>query len=128
MTTKNLSVRNTDHDLQREEAIRHWLSPSVDILEDDNGLVLNADLPGVTRDGLDIGIEEGILTIQARIGEAVSEVVFRDAGHTGYRRRFQLPDNLDIDKVDAALKDGVLTLTLPQSEAARPRKIDVTVH
>jgi len=128
MTTKNLSVRKENTAVTREEAVRHWLSPAVDIHEDDNGLVLSADLPGVTRDGLDIGIEEGILTIQARTGAAASEVVFRDAGHTGYQRRFQLPDNLDLDRVEASLKDGVLTLTLPKSEAAKPRKIDVTVH
>jgi len=128
MTTKNLSVSHETEAVQREEAVHHWLSPAVDIHEDDNGLVLCADLPGVTRDGLDIGIEEGILTIQARTDIAASEVVFRDAGHTGYQRRFQLPDNLDLDKIDAALKDGVLILTLPKSEASKPRKIDVTVH
>lgn len=128
MTTKNLIQRNENQPLQREEAVRHWLSPAVDIHEDDSGLVLSADLPGVTREALDIGIEEGILTIQARTSDSTSEVVFRDADHTGYRRRFQLPDNLDLEKIDAALKDGVLILTLPKSEAARPRKIDVTVH
>ena len=128
MTTKNLSIHEQDNGLQREESVRHWLSPAVDIVEDDNGLVLSADLPGATRDGLDIGIEEGILTIKARTSESASEVVFRDAGHTGYQRRFQLPDNLDLEKVDASLKDGVLTLTIPKSEAARPRRIDVTVH
>ncbi len=128
MTTKNLAVHNEGNVVTRDEAVRHWLSPAVDIHEDDNGLVMSADLPGVTREGLDIGIEEGILTIQGRISTSVSEAVFRDAGHTGYRRRFQLPDNLDLDKVDASLKDGVLILTLPKSEAAKPRKIDVTVH
>jgi len=127
MTTKNLSERN-EGSLQREAEVRHWLSPAVDIHENDNGLVLSADLPGVTREGLDIGIEEGILTIQARTDASSSEVVFRDAGHTGYQRRFQLPENLDLDKVDAKLKDGVLILTLPKSEAVKPRKIDVTVH
>jgi HSP20 family molecular chaperone IbpA len=128
MTTKNLSVRNDDNQVQREETVRHWLNPAVDIHENDNGLVLTADVPGITRDLLEIDIEEGILTIKARTSEAASEVVFRDAGHTGYHRRFQLPDNLDLDKVEAALRDGVLTLTLPKSEAAKPRKIDVTVH
>ena len=128
MTTKNLSVPIENNQLQRKEAVRHWLNPLVDIHENDNGLVVTADMPGVTRDSLDIGIEDGILTIKARTSEASSEVVFRDAGHTGYHRRFQLPDNLDLDKVEAALKDGVLTLTLPKSEAAKPRKIDVTVH
>jgi len=128
MTTKNLSVRNENQAVKREDAVRHWLSPAVDIHEDDNGLVLSADLPGTTRDGLDIGIEEGILTIQARTDATASEVVFRDAEHTGYQRRFQLPDNLDLERIDASLKDGVLTLRLPKSEAAKPRKIDVTVH
>ncbi|PLX99930.1 MAG: molecular chaperone [Desulfuromonas sp.] len=128
MTTKNLSLQNKENTLQREESVRHWLSPAVDIHENDEGLVLHADMPGVTREMLDIGIEEGILTIQARIDEVASEVVFRDAGHTGYQRRFQLPENLDLDKVDASLKDGVLTLAMPKSEAAKPRRIDVTVH
>lgn len=128
MTTKNLSVRNENNQIQREEEVRHWLSPAVDIHEDDNGLVITADVPGITRESLEIDIEEGILTIKARTSEATSGVVFRDAGHTGYHRRFQLPDNLDLDKVEAALKDGVLILALPKSEAAKARKIDVTVH
>ena len=88
MTTKNLTVQNESKDVQREQGVRHWLSPAVDIREDDHGLVLLADMPGVGRDGLDIGIEEGILTIQGRTRRDVSEVVFRDADHTGYRNNF----------------------------------------
>jgi len=128
MTTKNLTVSNENKNVQREALVRHWLSPAVDIREDDHGLVLLADMPGVGREGLDIGIEEGILTIQGRTSREASDVVFRDADRTGYHRRFQLPDNLDLDKIEAILKDGVLTLKLPKNAAARPRRIEVTVH
>jgi len=106
-----------------------WLTPAVDIFENEEGLTLVADLPGVPKDRLNLGIEKGVLTIEALAPTASDEgALYREFGTTGYYRRFQLPETLEFEKVAADLKDGVLTVRMPKAEAARPRKIEVTVH
>jgi HSP20 family protein len=109
--------------------IGNWLTPAVDIFENDGALTLIADLPGVPKDRLNIGIDKGVLTIEALAPTATDEgMLYSEYGTTGYYRRFQLPDTLEFDKVAADLKNGVLTVKMPKSAAARPRKIEVTVH
>jgi HSP20 family molecular chaperone IbpA len=109
--------------------IDNWLTPAVDIFENEAALTLVADLPGVPKDRLNLGIDNGVLTIEALALIATDEgTLFREFGTTGYFRRFQLPDTLEFDRVAADLKDGVLTVRMPKSAAARPRKIEVTVH
>lgn len=109
--------------------IDNWLTPAVDIFENEAAMTLVADLPGVPKDRLSLGIDKGVLTIEA-LAPAASEEggLFCEFGTTGYYRRFQLPDTLEFDKVAADLKDGVLTVRMPKAAAARPRKIEVTVH
>jgi HSP20 family molecular chaperone IbpA len=114
MTEKELSVKKEETGIARDRSAETWLSPAVDIYEDEETLTLFADLPGVPRDRLNLGIEQGILTVEAL---APAE-----------DRRFQLPESLEFDKVSAELTDGVLKLRLPKAAAARPRKIEVTVH
>jgi len=109
--------------------IGNWLTPAVDIFENEAALTLIADLPGVPKDRLNIGIDNGVLTIEALAPTAADEgTLYSEYGTTGYYRRFQLPDTLEFDKVAADLKNGVLTVKMPKSAAARPRKIEVTVH
>ncbi|MEJ2700655.1 MAG: Hsp20/alpha crystallin family protein [Desulfuromonadales bacterium] len=128
MTEKELTVNKEDTRITRERRVETWLSPAVDIYEDEEALTLFADLPGVPRDRLNLGIEKGILTVEALAPAEENGSVFREFKTTGYYRRFQLPESLEFDKVSAELKDGVLTLRLPKAAAARPRKIEVTVH
>jgi HSP20 family molecular chaperone IbpA len=112
-----LTVKKENGALSSGRHAENWLTPAVDIFETDEGLTLIADLPGVARDRLQLGVEQGVLTIEGNTG-----------GLYGYYRRFQLPEHLDLDRIEAVLKHGVLTLRLPKAEAARPRKIAVTVH
>ena len=102
--------------------------PSVDIYEDRESLGLRADMPGVDERSVDITIEDGILTIRGAVEEPTSddrELLYREF-HTGdYERSFRLTEDIDVDKVEADVKDGVLTVTLPKSEKARPKKIAV---
>lgn len=120
MTASNeLTVKKESNVPSKERRTENWLTPAVDIFESNDGLTLIADLPGVGRDQLDLGVEQGVLTIEAAAGSA-SEV--------GYYRRFQLPEHLDLEHVSAELKHGVLTLRLPKAEAAKPRRIAVTMH
>jgi len=126
MGNKELTV-NKGKELNVEKNKGSWLTPAVDIFETEEALTLVADLPGVGKENLQIGVEKDILTIEgpATIG---GEAFYREFDAAGYYRRFQLPDNLDIGKIVAELKDGVLTVSLPKAAAARPRRIEVTVH
>ncbi len=130
MSDKELTInKGSDAALARDRKIENWLTPAVDIYENDGSLTLVADLPGVPKDRLNLGIDKGVLTIEALAPAAADQGgLYREFGTTGYYRRFQLPDTLEFDKVAAEMKDGVLTVTMPKGAAARPRKIEVTVH
>jgi len=115
---------------QRAQRPEPTLLPPVDIVEDAGGITLTADLPGVEQSELSIGIEGRTLTLDAplRLGEANSLVsVYTEVRANRYRRSFELSSELDTTKVDASLKDGVLTLHLPKLEQAKPRRIEVKV-
>jgi HSP20 family molecular chaperone IbpA len=107
------------------------LLPPVDIFEDSGGITLLADLPGVGRDDLAIGVDGRTLTIEAplRLGEANALVsVYAEVRANHFRRSFELSSDLDTGKIDAGLRDGVLTLRIPKLEQAKPRRIDVRVE
>ena len=104
-----------------------YVVPPVDIFETDDGIVLLADLPGVERDTLDITVEAGTLGIRGRpTKHERGEAVRQEFAVNDYYREFSLYDEVDHDKISAELKHGVLTLTLPKSERAKPKKIAVT--
>lgn len=100
-----------------------WGTPAVDIYETDSDLILLADMPGVTENGLQLEVSRGVLTLEAE------RQVADDGKKHGYYRQFKLSDRIDADAGQAELKNGVLTLRLPKSEAAKPKKIVVkTLH
>lgn len=105
------------------------LVPLVDVTEDDNGITLVADLPGASRDTLALDVDGDTLTIEAPIslGEAKDiQAVYAEVRAGRYRRSFTLSRELDSGHIDASLRDGVLTLRIPKSEKARPRRIEVS--
>ena len=107
------------------------LLPPVDIFEDGSGITLCADLPGVGREDLAIGVDGRNLTIEAplKLGEASSLTpVYAEVRANHFRRSFELSGDLDTGKIDAGLRDGVLTLRIPKLEQAKPRRIDVRVE
>ena len=107
------------------------LLPPVDLFEDSGGITLVADLPGVGREDLAIGVDGRNLTIEAplKLGEADSLTpVYAEVRANHFRRSFELSSDLDTAKIDAGLRDGVLTLRIPKAEQAKPRRIDVRVE
>ncbi len=101
----------------------HWATPAVDIYETADELVVLADLPGVQESALQLEVSRGVLTLEAAVEAA------EDQRQYGYYRQFQLSERIDADAGEAALKDGVLTLRLPKSAAAKPKRIAVkTLH
>ena len=119
--------------LNEPQATRPWM-PSVDILETENELILKADVPEVDLKDIDIQIENGTLSLR---GERKFEKTANDNGKGGYHRIersygsferfFTLPDTVEADKVKADYKNGVLTVTLPKKEIAKPRQIKVAI-
>ena len=104
------------------------LLPPVDVIEDESGITVNADMPGVTKENLTIRIEGGALTIDAplTLGESNNlNAVYSETRSAHYKRSFTLSRELDTTKIDAAIKDGVLKLHVPKLEHAKPRRIEV---
>jgi HSP20 family protein len=104
------------------------LVPDVDIYEDAEGIYVQADMPGVSRERLDIQVNKDALTIEgeARIDMPEGmEAIYADIRTTRYRRSFVLSTELDTSRVDARLKNGVLSIHIPKRAEARPRKIEV---
>jgi len=103
--------------------------PAVDILENEEEIIILADMPGVTSKSVDIDLRESVLTIQGRISlvEGEKEVtVYREFDWGDYLRQFTLSDAIDQEKITAKMNLGVLRLTLPKAEKRKPQKIQVT--
>lgn len=104
-------------------------TPPVDLYETVDRYVLTAELPGLTREDLEIRFLDGQLQIQGQRPSArvPCEQYHRvERGHGPFLRRFALPAPVDADRISADLKDGVLTVTIPKAASAVPRRIDVT--
>jgi HSP20 family protein len=107
------------------------LRPPVDIYEDADGITLTADMPGVSRDRLNIEVDKDMLLIEgvARIDMPEGmEALYADVRSTRYRRSFTLSGELETGHIDASLKDGVLSVRIPKRAEVRPRKIEVRVE
>ena len=103
--------------------------PATDVFETEEGLTLAMEMPGVGRENLEVSLEDGVLRVEGRLdfsGYAGLEPVYTEYNVGHYARSFSLSDKIDQDNIDARLEDGVLTLTLPRSPAARPRRIEIT--
>jgi HSP20 family molecular chaperone IbpA len=104
------------------------IRPPVDIFEDSTGITVHADMPGVSRDRLDIHVDNDTLHIEGRAEIPMPEgmeALHADVRSTRYQRSFTLSSELEAGKVEATLTDGVLTLRIPRREEHRPRKIEV---
>ena len=103
-------------------------TPDVDIFETEKGLTLLADMPGVRAEDLNIDLKENVLTLDGDVQkpEGQNEAGISVEYRTGkYYRQFNLSEIIDQSKIEAAMTDGVLRLTLPKVEAAKPRRITV---
>ena len=109
-------------------AQEQYVTPHVDIYETPEGLTVLADLPGVSKEALNIEVNNDILTLQARAQHSLpGDPLYREFTLVNFFRQFQLPDRVDTGKISAELKHGVLTLRLPKAEEAKPKKIEVQV-
>lgn len=123
--------KRENQEVQRVEQTRagRTFVPSVDIVEQDNELLVMADMPGVRSEDLDIRYERGELTIHGKVAQRQdpehTNYLLREYGVGDFYRAFQVGETIDPSKIEADLKNGVLTLHLPKTQAAVPRKISV---
>ena len=104
------------------------MAPLVDILENDDEILLYADMPGVTKENISINIDNGRLALSGvREVKSVGAISWEEFADLEYRRTFSVPQSIDVARVNAELKEGVLLLHLPKSEAAKPRQIEIKV-
>lgn len=104
------------------------LAPAVDIYEDAHGITVEAELPGVSKDRLNVQADRNSLVIEADAAIDMPpgmEALYADVQATRYRRSFVLSGELETERIEASLKDGVLTLRIPKRAEFRPRKIEV---
>jgi HSP20 family protein len=108
-------------------ADRPFVAPDVNIYETDDGYVLQAEMPGVTKEGLEITLEGNTVTCVGRRHEEPrpGNVVYSESRGADFRRAFELDPAIDTDKISAEMRQGVLTLTLPKAERVKPRKIEI---
>ncbi len=116
--------QSEDSRAPREAALR----PPVDIYEDDEGLTLQADMPGVAHERLEVRVDGDNLLLEGRVQfelPSQAEALYADLRATVYRRNFVLSRELDTAKIRATLKDGVLLVQIPKRAELRPRRITV---
>jgi HSP20 family molecular chaperone IbpA len=102
--------------------------PSADIFETEEALSVVLEMPGVSRDNVDINVEDGVLTVEGRIDFGKYEglrPLYSEYNVGPYRRSFRLSGQVDQAKIFAEMQDGVISLTLPKAEKAKPRRIKV---
>ena len=123
--TNELTERAPGEVAAQEEKTRYF-RPAVDVSENDGGVVLRYDMPGVAKDHVDISIDKGTLSV---IGKAEPEAsgtpVYRETHVGDYRRDFTLPEDVNPEKVTAKLENGVLTIHVGKPEKAKPRRITI---
>jgi HSP20 family molecular chaperone IbpA len=131
MAEKTVAMPDTQEIATQPEGTRtreRYVTPPVDIYETPEGLVVIADVPGVTPDHFDVRVDNHILTIRGQAAHGLpGEPTYREYELVNYFRQFELSAKVDESKIVADLKQGVLTLTLSKVVEAQPRKIAVAV-
>lgn len=126
-----LLTLNDELDRLFETPLQAW-APALDVREDKDKFTVDLELPGFKREDINVHLEDGSLIISGeRKSETASEgtEVHRQERYYGkFSRALTLPVAVSPDKVKAAFKDGILTVTLPKAEEAKPKQIDVTVN
>jgi len=124
-------ARNLGTRMENDLSFADW-APTVDIEEDADKYLIRADLPGVDKDNIDVKLENGVLSIrgekrsQSETGEGTRHHR-RERFHGTFARSFTLPEAVRADAIDASYRDGVLSLSIPKAEEAKPKAIDIKV-
>jgi HSP20 family protein len=120
-----LTRENRDADRTQAE---QFIVPPASVIEAGDGYTLELEMPGVTKDGLDISVENNELAIIGRrsLPKIEGALIHHESRPENFRRTFELDPSIDGDKISAKIEQGLVTLTLPKAEHIKPRKITVS--
>ena len=110
-----------------------FFSPRIDVRETENGYEISAEMPGVSKDDINVTLEDGVLTLEAEVHREEKEekegrVIRQERRYGKYMRSFNLGQDVNEEEIDANFKDGVLTLKAPKREAPQPRSQRIEIH
>ena len=112
-------------------SVPDW-SPSVDISEDADNYTIRAEVPGLSKDDIDVSFDNGVLSIKGekiqQKTEDTDKVLRTECSYGVFTRSFTLPEGIKEDEINASYKDGVLALTIPKAEEKKARSISVDIH
>ena len=122
---ETLVRENRKSDQQRSE---QFMTPVASVIEGGDVYMLNVEMPGVNKEGMEISVENNELTIIGRrsLPQIEATLIHRESRPENFRRAFELDPSIDLSKISARIDQGVLTLTLPKAEQVKPRKITVS--
>jgi len=122
---ETLVRENRKSDQQRSE---QFTTPVASVIEGSDVYMLNVEMPGVNKEGLEISVENNELTIIGRrsLPQIEGTLIHRESRPENFRRVFELDPSIDMSNISARIEQGVLTLTLPKAEQVKPRKITVS--
>ena len=123
--TNNLVRENNGRETARSE---RFITPPASVSETAEGYLLELEMPGVSKDGLEISVENNELSIVGRRSNPAIDgtLVHRESRPHHYRRSFEIDPSIDSGKIGARINQGIVTLTLPKAEEVKPRKITVS--
>ena len=107
----------------------HVGRPAVDVREDEDNYIVEVELPGLSEKDVEVKVENGVLTVASRKDESKEEkdegYIRKERRHFSFKRSFSLPENVDVEKVSANFKNGLLDIAVPKAPAAKPKLIEV---
>ncbi|MHB8121077.1 MAG: Hsp20/alpha crystallin family protein [Desulfuromonadaceae bacterium] len=129
MPDTEVAKRDEGKSVQAREETRaseRYLKPPVDIIETADGLTVIVDIPGASKETVDINVDKGVLTVNAPVTRCMpGHPIYTEFELAQYYRQFAMPEILDHEKAKAEFNNGVLILKSPLAEAAKPRKIEI---
>jgi HSP20 family protein len=125
---KTLVEKEPGHAKTRNMEVSDWLLPAVNVFELKDSYVIEAEMPGVARDGLDLTLEGHTLALAGRreLNPPAGTPIYVESKPAGFRRVFEVDPTLDTGKIEAHLEQGLLIVRLPKAERVKPRRILVT--
>ncbi|MBF0280163.1 MAG: Hsp20/alpha crystallin family protein [SAR324 cluster bacterium] len=132
--TKEMA-KSKEQDLQKQEVkdektvAGRFYQPLTDIVESNNALIVTMDMPGVAKENVNVKVEKNVLEVEGQIDSSPyldTKPIYTEYNVGHYTRRFTVSSEIDTEKIEASLDDGVLHLTLPKKPEAEPRRISVS--
>lgn len=121
------AVQCRNGNVTAKAAPERTFTPRVDIVENESAVLLYADMPGVRPADVDLRFDQGELTLKGKVQprEANGQMLFGEFEVGDFQRVFQIPETIDAGRIDAEFKNGVLVVTLPKQEAAKPKQVQI---